>query len=97
MNIKTQSCCFGKQLQEECRQKNTVEIRLLSDLTGKDKTVYIWTARLPMTEVSVTTICRYHKLFYSDLFFQKTANFATSTTRKRQKRKKKPDGAQNIT
>ena len=69
MNIKTQSCCFGKQLQEECRQKNTVEIRLLSDLTGKDKTVYIWTARLPMTEVSVTTICRYHKLFYSDLFF----------------------------
>lgn len=37
--------------------KNTVEIRVLSDLTGNDKTVYIWTARLPMTEVSVTTIC----------------------------------------
>ena len=67
-----ESCCFGKYLQEECHQKTKVEIRLFSEFTEKDKTVYKWTAGLPMTEDSVTTICRYHQLFHSDLFFKKT-------------------------
>ena len=66
-----QSCCFGKHLQEECHQKTKVEIRLFSEFTEKDKTVYKWRAGLPMTEDSVTTICRYYQLFYSDLFFKK--------------------------
>ena len=51
-------------------KKTKVEIRF-SDFTDKDKTVYKWRARLPMTEDSVTAICRYHHLFYSDLFFKK--------------------------
>ena len=35
-----QSCCFDKHLQEECHQKIKVEIRLFSEFTDKDKTVY---------------------------------------------------------
>ena len=57
-----QSCYFGQHLQKECNQKTKVEIRLFSGFTDKDKTVYIWTAGLPMTEDSVTTICRYYQL-----------------------------------
>ena len=65
-----QSCCFGKHLQEECHQKTKVEIRLFSEFTD-NKTVCKWRAGLPVTEDSITTICRYHQLFYSDLFFKK--------------------------
>ena len=66
-----ESCCFRKYLQEECHQKTKLEIRLFSEFTEKDETIYKWRAGLPMTEDSVTAICRYHQLFYSDVF-QKT-------------------------
>ena len=82
-----ESCCFGKYLQEECHQKTKVEIRLFSECTEKDKTVNKWRAGITMTEDSVTTSCRYHQLFHSDLFFQKnTADVATSTTVTKRKR-----------
>ena len=66
-----QSCYFRKHLQEKCHEKTEVEIRLFSELTDKDKTVYKWRAGLPVTEDTVTKICRYHQLFYSDLFSKK--------------------------
>ena len=81
-----ESCCFGKYLQEECHQKTKVEIRLFSEFTEKDKTVYKWRAGLPMTEDSVTTICRYHQLFYVICFSKNTANVAPSTTVSKRKR-----------
>ena len=71
MKIQKKVAVLVKYLQEECHQKTKVEIRLFSEFTEKDKTVYKWRAGLPMTEDSVTTICRYHQLFYSDLFFKK--------------------------
>ena len=90
-----ESCCFGKYLQEECHQKTKVEIRLFSEFTEKDKTIYKWRAGLPMTEDSVTTICRYHQLFYSDLFFKKHSKCCNIYNS--HKKKKKPDGTHNIT
>ena len=90
-----ESCCFGKYLQEECHQKTKVEIKLFSEFTEKDKTVYKWRAGLPITEDSVTAICIYPQLFYSNLFFikhSKCSNIYNSN-----KKKKKPDGTHNIT
>ena len=82
-----QSCYFRKHLQEKCHEKTEVEIRLFSELTDKDKTVYKWRAGLPVTEDTVTKICRYHQMFYSDLFSKKKrANVATSTTVTKRKR-----------
>ena len=46
---------------KNCHQKTKVEIRLFSDFIDKDKIVYKWRAGLPVTENSVTTICRYHQ------------------------------------
>ena len=89
-----ESCCFGKYLQEECHQKTKVEIKLFSEFTEKDKTVYNWRAGLRMTEDSVTTICRY-QLFYSDLFFKKHSKCCNIYNS--HKKKKKPDGTHNIT
>ena len=48
-----------------------------------------------MTEDSVTTICRYHQLFYSDLFFKKHSKCCNIYNS--HKKKKKPDGTHNIT
>ena len=90
-----ESCCFGKYLQEECHQKTKVEIKLFSEFTEKDKTVYKWRAGLPITEDSVTAICIYHQLFSGNLFFikhSKCCNICNS-----HKKKKKPDGTHNIT
>ena len=89
-----ESCCFGKYLQEECHQKTKVEIKLSSEFTEKDKTVYKWRAGLQMTEDSVTTICKY-QLFYSDLFFKKHSKCCNIYNS--HKKKKKPDGTHNIT
>ena len=90
-----ESCCFGKYLQEQCHQKTKVEIRLFFELKEKNKTVYKWRAGLPITEDSVTAICIYPQLFYSNLFFikhSKCSNIYNSN-----KKKKKPDGTHNIT
>ena len=46
---------------KNCHQTTKVEIRLFSDFTDKDKIVNKWRAGLPITENSVTTICRYHQ------------------------------------
>ena len=92
---KKESCCFGKHLQEEYHENTKVEIRLFSEFTEKDKTVYKQRAGLPMTEDSVTTICRYHQLFYSDLFFKK--HITCCNIYNSHKKKKKPDGTHNIT
>ena len=48
-----------------------------------------------MTEDSVTTICRYHQLFHSDLFFKKHSKCCNIYNS--HKKKKKPDGTHNIT
>ena len=93
-NEGTKESCFGKYLQEECHQKTKVEIKLFSEFTEKDKTVYKWRAGLRMTEDSVTTICRY-ELFYSDLFFKKHSKCCSIYNS--HKKKKKPDGTHNIT
>ena len=39
-----QKCSFGEHLQEECHQKTKAEIRLFSDLSDKNQTVYKWRA-----------------------------------------------------
>ena len=58
-----------------------------------DKIVYKWRVGLPMTEDSVTTICRYHQLFFSDLFFEKHSKCCNIYN---SHKKKGPDGTHNI-
>ena len=68
-----QSCYFDKHLQEKCHQKTKVEMILFSGLTDKNKTGRVGS---PMTED-----CNNNFQIPSTvlLFFEKTANVATST------------------
>ena len=75
--------------------KTKAEIRLFSDLSDKDQTVYKWRVGVVLTEDSVITICRFHELSFCDMFFQK--NSKCCNIYNNHKKKKKPDGTHNIT
>jgi len=50
-------------------------------MSDKDQIIYKWRAGVVFTEESVTTICRFHGMSFSDSFFKKkTVNAATSKT-----------------
>ena len=88
-----EGCSFGQLLKEECHQKTSVEIRSFHNLSDEDQTVYRWRAGIESPH-NITTICKYHETFYSDLLFKKNSKCCDPF--KWYKKKRKPDGTHNL-
>ena len=90
---RNETCCFGKNIKDECHQKTAVEMKSFADMAGDEQTVYRWRAGLE-DNCDIHSICKYHYNKFGDDSFKKGSNCVDPF--KLHTKKKKPNGTHNI-
>ena len=70
---KPQQCSFGLFISNDCHGNLKPEIKLLSDLSDTEQTVLKMRAEIPMYDILVTNICRFHELNFGEYLERKQA------------------------
>lgn len=64
----SENCSFGDSLKEECHKNFKPEIKCFLSFSEQEQVVFKWRAGLIVSDLSIKTICHYHKYKFRDSF-----------------------------